>query len=666
MKQIVLAFFSLLILSQNTTAQVAKKILIEEFTNASCGPCAAQNPAFKALLDANISTVVPVKYQAWFPGFDPMNKQNPTEVAARGAYYGLNGVPTAWINGELPDTTYANGAGTWSGTYAGGPYGYNQAVIDYAAALTTPLSIALTHSLSNTLDTTTITCVIKNETTTVFQDTAMVLHVVIEETAINFDAAPGNNGETDFFNVMRKMIPNANGTKVAGAIQPGASLTFTFKVFTPEYIYRYDQIAIAAFAQSKNTQKVWQAGLSTEQALPIGGAFGDVSMESVTIPNASNCDYALTPQVGITNLGTNTVTSFEVGYSINGAVTVKKTWTGTLAPNAAQAVAFPQINIPTGAGTIVYQLFKVNGLRDVNASNSLPIDENTLAYSNVNVGIKAIESFETTTVETGVPSKAIIIKGDPTFMRVLDKAWFVAQGATTVTDQIGGFGTSNKSIQALFYSMAVTEDPVELVFDKIDLTNSVGTKIKFQHAYAQYGTENDKLEVQYSLDCGATWTTVWNKAGAALKTTAAQTAYFFPKAAQWKQDSVIVTALDGKTGVNIRFKCTSAFGNNLYIDNINIQSPTGTVDAGQLEGKVSMYPNPTSDVVNIDLVLAESTPVSVQIFDVAGKLVQTIRDNVNFASGAHSLTWEAPAAGLYIVKIRTNIGEVAQKLTVIK
>jgi hypothetical protein len=82
-------------------AQSQRLVFVEEFTQASCGPCAAANPAFNTLLSANSSKAVSVKYQVSWPGTDPMNAQNPTEVASRVAYYGVSGVPDARMDGNV-------------------------------------------------------------------------------------------------------------------------------------------------------------------------------------------------------------------------------------------------------------------------------------------------------------------------------------------------------------------------------------------------------------------------------------------------------------------------------------------------------------------------------------------------------------------------------------
>ena len=77
-------------------------VLVEHFTQASCGPCASQNPALKTLLDANATKVVALKYQTSWPGVDPMNAANPTEAAARVQYYNVTGVPNSVMDGSGP------------------------------------------------------------------------------------------------------------------------------------------------------------------------------------------------------------------------------------------------------------------------------------------------------------------------------------------------------------------------------------------------------------------------------------------------------------------------------------------------------------------------------------------------------------------------------------
>lgn len=54
--------------------------IVEHATNASCGPCASQNPFFQQVADQNTDIFTPLRLQWDFPGYDPMNEHNPSEV----------------------------------------------------------------------------------------------------------------------------------------------------------------------------------------------------------------------------------------------------------------------------------------------------------------------------------------------------------------------------------------------------------------------------------------------------------------------------------------------------------------------------------------------------------------------------------------------------------
>ena len=104
------------------TAQTQRTVLLEHFTQASCGPCATNNPLVKAYLDATSTPVVPIKYQTSWPGFDPMNLHNPTDVQTRVTYYGVTGVPDIVIDGNVaqgnPGTLFAGGQNSTTDTRA--------------------------------------------------------------------------------------------------------------------------------------------------------------------------------------------------------------------------------------------------------------------------------------------------------------------------------------------------------------------------------------------------------------------------------------------------------------------------------------------------------------------------------------------------------------------
>jgi predicted esterase len=96
-----------------------------------------------------------------------------------------------------------------------------------------------------------------------------------------------------------------------------------------------------------------------------------------------------------------------------------------------------------------------------------------------------------------------------------------------------------------------------------------GDSLRFDHAYASWTGEVDRLTIQTSTNGGATYTTLVILDGGVsgpLATAPPQTTAFVPAAAQWATKSYALPV-----GTNrVRFAAVSAYGNNLYLDNVNI------------------------------------------------------------------------------------------------
>jgi PKD repeat protein len=105
----------------------------------------------------------------------------------------------------------------------------------------------------------------------------------------------------------------------------------------------------------------------------------------------------------------------------------------------------------------------------------------------------------------------------------------------------------------------------------VNLTGYSTSQLQFDVAYAPYNANNfDGLEVLVSTNCGATWTSVFTKSNTTLATAAATTASFVPTATQWRTETVNLTPYVGNSKVIVSFKNLSGYGNNLYVDNINL------------------------------------------------------------------------------------------------
>lgn len=380
MKRILTSFLTLCI-GFSAFSQSQRTVLIEKGSNASCGPCAAQNPAFKVLLDANTDKVVSIKYQWFFPGFDPMNEHNPTEANGRfSTYYGQNGVPTAMIDGTVP--TFPGG-----NPYDGAPAGFTQGLIDTRHAATSPFDIELTYSL--TPETITVTA---TTTCTEAASGNLKLRIAVVEKHIEFDSAPGSNGETDFYNIMKKFLPNADGVTMASSYAVGETFTTT-QSWNLANVYDINEIAVVAFIQNDANKEVMQAKMA--ENIPVVPAFTtDAVASSISGVAGFSCEGSITPSVTIQNYGSAPLTSLNIAYEINGT-TGSIPWTGNLDFFETANISLGAINFTPDASNILnVTTSNPNGGSDENTSNNAKtIEVGIASYASLNITVEVRTDF---------------------------------------------------------------------------------------------------------------------------------------------------------------------------------------------------------------------------------------------------------------------------------
>jgi hypothetical protein len=627
MKKVLLFSLVTIGLLQVSFAQYQRLVLFEEFTQASCGPCASQNPGFNALLDENTDKAVAIKYQVWWPGFDPMYLQNEPDVDARVGYYSVSGVPDATMDG----VHIANDCAA----YVGAPACVSQTDIDGAYGVTSPFQMVTTHTFN--ADYTTVNVHVE---VTAGPDVTgtLKLQVAVTEKEILFGTPPGSNGETEFYGVMKKMLPSASGT-TTGTFYAGETKSFDF-TWDMSNIYNLNNVEIVAFMQNDGTKGVMQASISE----PVGGLpvidYAANSVSSIT------CSSDYIPVVNVTNNSDATLTALDVVYSIDGGAASTYNWTGSIAAGASGNITLPTATLG-GAGdhSINVEIVSTGDI-DINMVN----DNAAADISLLDVAVASVnEGF----VETTFPpvNWAVDNLSDNT-------GWSRGTGA-------GGYGESTTSAKADFFNIAV--GAFDLYLPKMDFTTFEGDlNLVFDRAHARYSNSyTDVLQVQVSEDCGANWVTVYDKGGSDLATAPNQTSSFKPDDDEWVTDEIDMSAYADKTDVLVKFHAISGYGNNLYVDNIRLATTVGVFDIHTLN-QFELFPNPTSTNAVASFNLVEAADVTINVYDITGKLVSVINSG-NMVSGSNNVTIETAdfAGGMYNVVINANGKNVAFETLVV-
>jgi len=621
--------------------QAQNLMLVEEFTQASCPPCEATTPMLNEILEANVEKVVQLRYQTSWPGVDPMNADNPQDVQARVDYYGVTGVPSLLANGAVP-----------SGPQF--PELITQANIDAGYATDTPISVEVSHTLSDDFTTTSMTVTITNNSAEMYDMPNDKLRVAGVEEKIVWPFRPGSTSITTFDAVMKKFYGGVAGVDVP-AIAAGESYTVEMTdEAMPARIYSLFEYGVVAFVQNDDSRRTMAAGHSAP--LEIEG-LADLGISTNSSVDGGLCDYEFKGSATVENPSSGDATGYTVSMSINGTEVQTIEEEGTIAAGATADVQFDEITLSPGTSVISYTVTPT-GVDGAILNNFTPAITAGKAGAEVDNLKKDFEGQVAGEVPTGA-----IREGAYTNFNFA----IVDASAFGTTGNFGGYGESVSAMLVNFYGWnpASIDGNASLTIGERYITPDAGAILTFDRAYTSYQGSQDALAIEVSTDCGETFTQVWRKAGSDLATAPeVNGAAFIPTADQWVTEEIDLTDYAGET-VLIRFAAESQWGDMLYIDNVTMSEITDIVEIEDA-GTVEIFPNPAVTSATINLDINNSSTVTLEVTDIMGQ--QISRQNLGTIAGKTSMQYDVTAlpAGTYIFKVIAGQKSIAQKISVVK
>ena len=157
-----------------------------------------------------------------------------------------------------------------------------------------------------------------------------------------------------------------------------------------------------------------------------------------------------------------------------------------------------------------------------------------------------------------------------------------------------------------------------------DLSGS-NLSLSFDLAKAQYSASyNDRLKVDISSDCGATYTNLYDKDGLDLSTLPGynSTSSWAPNSgSDWRTETIDLSSYANQN-VKIRFVNVNDYSNSTYIDNIVV---TGTLSTNRVDfdDHFTLFPNPVDDSFTVRSKQADIKKVV--IYNLLGREVSTLK-----------------------------------------
>ncbi len=355
------------------------------------------------------------------------------------------------------------------------------------------------------------------------------------------------------------------------------------------------------------------------------------------------CSGSLSPVVTLLNAGSNVITSAELHAHLEDGTSGMVMWNGTLDPGYATDITLSDFAISAGTHKLTVYIGSLNGGADMNPMNDML--EGSFRAMAAPVSVPFNESFEGSTFPPA----------DWSYMH-FNKNLYMQR----VTNA-GGMGWSTASLKMDNFSgdVDITGQKDFMMLPPLDLSSAPsGTELAFHVAYRPYNSSSvDALRVKASTDCGGSWSTLYDKEGTTLSTGTATTSAFTPTASQWRLEHVDVSSMLGQSEVILMFEAESNWGNNVYIDDVQVGTAVGIDE--QDGHSFAIYPNPATDQVRLDLGVFNGR-AEVSIIDATGRtaLQRSIMTTGQWLNVAEL------ADGTYTVLVRMN-GAIATKPLVV-
>jgi hypothetical protein len=224
--------------------EAKREVLIEHFTNTSCGTCGYMNPFLFELInqDTNRSRVAHIVYHTSWPGYDPMYDFNESngQGDARVDNYGVGAIPIVHLGGNF---------------FEGYPKDVSQKMINVESAEPALFDMKLKRKEMQDSIKFNLNLISLADFTTLVPNDLHAWVVLTEDLA--YEEPPGANQEKFFPNAMRYMVSGEEGVSI-GRPEYGDTVKLQFAQYIDDQIKR-DSLNLVVFVQDTADNDIFMA-----------------------------------------------------------------------------------------------------------------------------------------------------------------------------------------------------------------------------------------------------------------------------------------------------------------------------------------------------------------------------------------------------------------------
>ncbi|HXC03484.1 MAG TPA: Omp28-related outer membrane protein, partial [Bacteroidia bacterium] len=370
--------------SLGVSAQAPKFVLLEEFTGMNCVPCSQENPGFLAnILTPNPIVVHHIAYHPSWPGVDIMYTYNKAPVDSMVMQYGVSGIPDCMMLGNQKHAQ---------------PASFKQSDIDAEFSAGSPIKVQVVDTITSANN-----HVAKVTVTTVgtVPSGSFRLRTIVTEHMM-YATAPGGNGEKDFPNVFRKMMPSWKGDAIA--LPATGSSTTIYYNYVADTVWKQPNVKLTSYVQNIATGEVLNCGATGDPAVNYTMSAPAVTVQhgvsaaqntfnfsslntgtsaeqfSYTLTSNQPSDWTASFNVGATNYSSTATVNTPAGTT--NAITINVT-PGTTPFVATYTMTIQSVTNPT-APAMKSNVYVISNVTDLIVNNSGNVGDGVTAGSAAN------------------------------------------------------------------------------------------------------------------------------------------------------------------------------------------------------------------------------------------------------------------------------------------
>lgn len=365
--------------------------------------------------------------------------------------------------------------------------------------------------------------------------------------------------------------------------------------------------------------------LNSPGLLPPNCSEPDVAILDKITPGPVTCNNRPILTMKLRSLSCDPISSLKVQYRVNGSSPLTTIFTGlNILPGSVTELNFGSMNLTSGMNTIEATVLEINGIADYNPANSTY--QSRILVDNSSDRIPLREKFNEMTWPVITPMEGT--------------QWQLS--------------STNFNNSASFRAFEAPDGPSEswLVTPVLDFSNATKASMFFDLSYAWNGTDNDRLRILVSPDCGDTYQNVlppFDRTGLALANAVSATSWQPENESQWQLRRYInLNDYAGLELVRIAFVFTNRQGNNIYVDNVEFFLSDDPNPLFLRDGPFTVYWQTLSEA-KVTFNLDERSDVFIEILDVTGRKVTGV-DLKDVLNQTYSITTGIAGEGLYIFR----------------